>query len=99
MALAFTPDGTLYGVSDGAIGKGSTLYTVNPHSGVATEVVDIKVDAVMGLAIDEDRKFYVADYAQGSKIYTLDLSTGKATPILETHLDFVNNIAFKQTRR
>jgi hypothetical protein len=99
MALAFTPDGTLYGVSDGAIGKGSTLYSVSLTNGFATKVVGIKVDAVMGLAIDEDRKFYVADYAQRSKIYTLDSVTGNATPILETHLDFVNNIAFKQTSR
>jgi hypothetical protein len=99
MALAFTPDGTLYGVSDGAIGKGSALYSVSVTTGFATKVVDIKVNAVMGLAIDVDGKFYVADYAQRSKIYTLDSITGIATPILETHLDFVNNIAFKQTPR
>jgi hypothetical protein len=95
MALAFAPDGTLYGVSDGGIGKGSTLYSVNRFTGAATKVVDINVDAVMGLAIDEDGKFYVADYVQQSKIYTLDPGTGTATPILETHLDYVNNIAFK----
>jgi len=53
----------------------------------------------MGLAIDEDGKFYVADDVPQSKIYTLDSGTGMATPILETHLDFVNNIAFKQTKR
>jgi hypothetical protein len=95
MALAFTPDGTLYRVSDKAIGNGSILYTISLMNGDATEVVPINVDAVMGLAIDEDRKFYVADYARQSKIYTLDPTTGTATPILETHLDFVNNIAFK----
>jgi hypothetical protein len=98
MALAFTPDGTLYGVSDGATGK-SPLYTVSVTTGFATKVVDINVDLVMGLAIDEERKFYVADYTQRSKIYTLDSITGIATPILETHLAFVNNIAFNQTPR
>lgn len=99
MALSFAPDGTLYGVNDGGIGteKGSALYKLSLINGVATKVVDINVDAVMGLAIDEDGKFYVADYAPGSKIYKLDSVTGKATPILMTHLDFVNNIAFKQT--
>jgi len=95
MALSFTPDGTLYGVSDGAIGEGSTLYSVSLTTGLATKVVGIKVDAVMGLAIDEEKKFYVADYVQQSKIYTLDTVSGMAAPILETHLDFVNNIAFK----
>jgi hypothetical protein len=100
MALSFASDGTLYGVSDGANGteKGSSLYTLSLTNGVATKVVGINVDAVMGLAIDEDGKFYVADYTRQSKIYTLDSVTGKATPILETHLDFVNNIAFKQPK-
>ena len=94
MALAFAPDGTLYGVGDGA--KGSTLYSINikRDNGLATKVADINVDAVMGLAIDKDGKFYVADYAPGSKIYTLDSGTGMTTSILETHLDYVNNIAF-----
>jgi hypothetical protein len=100
MALSFAPDGTLYGVSDGANGteKGSSLYTLSLTNGVATKVVDIKVDAVMGLAVDEDGKFYVADYARQSKIYALDSGTGMTTPILETHLDFVNNIAFRQPK-
>ena len=97
MALAFAPDGTLYGVNDGGPGteKGSTLYTLSMTNGVATKVVGINVDAVMGLAVDKDGQFYVADYARQSKIYALEPGTGMATPILETHLDFVNNIAFK----
>jgi len=95
MALAFAPDGTLYGVSDGEIGKGSTLYRVNRFTGLAAKVVDMKVDVVMGLAIDEDGKFYVADWVPGSKIYTLDAGTGMTTSILETQLDYVHNIAFK----
>jgi hypothetical protein len=101
MALSFAPDGTLYGVSDGANGteKGSTLYTLSLTNGVATKVVAINVDAVMGLAIDEDGRFYIADYAPQSKIYALDLVSGKTRLVLETHLDFVNNIAFKQTWR
>jgi hypothetical protein len=100
MALSFAPDGTLYGVNDGANGteKGSTLYKLSLINGVATEVVDVNVDAVMGLAIYEDGEFFVADYTRQSKIYALDPTIGTATPILETHIDFVNNIAFKQTK-
>ena len=95
MALSFKSDGTLYGVSDGAVGKGSPLYTIDRHTGLATKVANIDVDAVMGLAIDEDGKFYVTDYVPQSKVYRLDSGTGMATAILETHLDFVINIAFK----
>jgi hypothetical protein len=97
MALSFKSDGTLYGVSDGANGTehGSTLWTVNRVNGVAANPVHINVDAVMGLAIAGDGKFYVADYTRQSKIYALDPVTGMTAPILATHLDFVNNIAFK----
>jgi DNA-binding beta-propeller fold protein YncE len=94
MALAFAPDETLYAVNEG------TLFRIDRFTGKATKVVDlVGVGMVMGLAIDEDGKFYVADYVPGSKIYTLDLSTGFATPILNTGLDFVHNIEFKQTPR
>jgi DNA-binding beta-propeller fold protein YncE len=90
MALAFAPDGRLYGVNV------STLFSISPKTGLATKEVEMSgVNSVMGLAIDEDGKFYVADWVPGSKIYTLDPVTGAATPILETHLDYVHNIAFK----
>ncbi len=90
MALAFAPDGALYGVNTG------TLFHVDRLTGVATKLVDlVAVGTVMGLAIDEDGKFYVADWVTGSRIYTLDLATGMATPILNTGLDYVHNIAFK----
>jgi hypothetical protein len=94
MALAFAPDETLYAVNEG------TLFRVDRFTGEATKVVDlVGVGMVMGLAIDEDGKFYVADYVPGSKIYRLDSHSGLATPILNTGLDFVHNIEFKQTPR
>jgi hypothetical protein len=99
MALSFTPDGTLYGFSDDGLGKGSKLYSISLKNGAATNVAHTNVDGVMGLAIDEDGKFYVSDYVPQSKIYSLDSGTGIATPILETRLDLVINIAFKQTKR
>ena len=48
MALSFAPDGTLYGVSDGAVGKGSPLYNIDRPTGFATKVANISVDAVRG---------------------------------------------------
>jgi hypothetical protein len=93
MALAFAPDGTLYGVSDGA--TGSTLFSLDRSTGAATKVIEMNVGSVMGLAINEHGNFYVADYVQGSRVYTLQLHTGRVTPILKTHLDFVHNIALQ----
>jgi hypothetical protein len=92
MALAFAPDGELYGVNV------STLFRVNRKNGAATKVVNmLGVVSVMGLAIDEDGKFFVADWVPRSKIYSLDSGTGTATPILNTGLDFIHNIAFRKT--
>ena len=49
----------------------------------------------MGLAIDGDGKFFVADWVLHPSIYSLDFDTGLATPILNVGLAFVHNIAFK----
>jgi DNA-binding beta-propeller fold protein YncE len=90
MALAFAPDGTLYGASV------STLFRIDPSTGKTVKVVDFMgVSSVMGLAVDEDWNFYVADFVAQSRIYALDIRTGIATPILNTGLAFVHNIAFK----
>jgi hypothetical protein len=94
MALAFAPDGTLYGASV------STLFRIDPFTGEAMKVVDFMgVKAVMGLAIDDDWNFYLADFVPQSSIYALDVRTGMATPILNTGLAFVHNISFKAPRR
>jgi DNA-binding beta-propeller fold protein YncE len=100
MALAFAPDGKLYGVN-----SASTLFSIDPSAGKATKVVDLvhsesalPLVGVMGLAIDNDGNFYVADFAPVSSIYALDVSTGVATPILNTGLPFVHNLAFKGPR-
>jgi hypothetical protein len=96
MALAFAPDGTLYGANDVA------LYRIDISSGYASKIVDfVGVTAppsVMGLAIDSRRNFYIADFEPmppGSRIYQVDTTTGVATPILNTELGFVHNIAFR----
>ena len=90
MALAFAPDGTLYGANV------STLFRVDPSTGVATKVVDfVGVESVMGLAIDNSGNFYVSDWVAQSHIYAVNVNTGEATPTLNTGLPFVHNIAFK----
>jgi hypothetical protein len=97
MALAFAPDGTLYGAN-----SASTLFRVSTSTGEATKVVDLVNSAsasplvgVMGLAIDSDGNFYVSDFVKQSSIYKINVATGAATPILNAGLGFVHNIAFK----
>jgi hypothetical protein len=91
MALAFAPDGTLYGVNV------SSLFRVDPSTGHAEKVLDFSgVSMVMGLAIDGAGHFYLCDYMEPtSSIYALNVITGVATPILDTGLPRVHNIAFK----
>lgn len=92
MALAFAPDGTLYGATDVA------LYRIDTSSGHATWIVNLSgvpLPYVMGLAIDSRGTFYIADYVPASRVYTVDTTTGAATPILNTGLAFVHNIAFR----
>jgi len=97
MALAFAPDGKLYGAN-----STSTLFRLNPSTGKAKKVVDLVDSAsaplalVMGLAIDENGNFFVADWVPASKVYKVDLGTGLTTPILDTGLPFVHNIAFNR---
>lgn len=91
MALAFAPDGTLYGVNT------NSLFSIDPSTGQATKVVDfVGVPVVMGLAIDSDGNFYVSNFLPPpSTIYTVNVATGVATPTLNTGLPMVHNIAFK----
>ena len=91
MALAFAPDGTLYGANT------NSLFSIDPSTGQATKVVDfVGVVLVMGLAIDNDGSFYVSNFLPPpSSIYGLNVATGVATPILNTGLAMVHNIAFK----
>jgi hypothetical protein len=96
MALAFAPDGKLYGANAGSASNVCSLFLIDPSTGHATKVVDLQgVSSVMGLAIDGNGNFYVADFVPGSRISKVDITTGVATPILNTGLDFVHNIAFK----
>lgn len=92
MSLAFAPNGELWAANV------FTLFRIDPETGLATRVVDFSSNVagnVMGLAIDSDGNFYVADFVQASRIYALNITTGVATPILNTGLAFVHNIAFR----
>jgi len=92
MALSFAPDGKLYGATPLA------LYTIDLTSGLATKVVYFSANVasnVMGMAIDADGNFYLADSTSDSFVYALDSRTGVAAPILNTGLAYVHSIAFK----
>lgn len=90
MSLAFAPNGDLYGANT------TTLFRIDTATGSATKVIDfVGVSSVMGLAIDSDGNFYVADFVSRSRVYAVNTNTGVATPILDTGLPFVHNIAFR----
>lgn len=94
MALDFAPDGTLYGANT------SALYSIDPLTGLATEVVGFSgVAMVMGLAIGKDWTFYLSDYVAQSAIYAVDVTTGAAAPVLDSGLARVHNISFKAPGR
>jgi DNA-binding beta-propeller fold protein YncE len=92
MALRFAPNGELYGANT------SALYRINRITGRAVKVVEFSDNVkgnVMGLAIDDDENFYLADYTAESHVYALDTRTGRATSILDTKYASVHSIAFK----
>lgn len=63
MALRFAHNGELYGANT------SALYRINRITGRAEKVVEFSDDVkgnVMGLAIDSDGNFYLADYSADS---------------------------------
>jgi hypothetical protein len=100
MALAFAPNGKLYGVN-----SASTLFSIDKSTGTATKIVDlytaseaglVRLVNVMGLAIDSRGNFYVADFVPQSHVYALDFNAGVgvATPVMGANFT-VHNIAFR----
>jgi len=94
MALRFAPNGELYGANP------SALYRIHRITGHAEKVVEFSDNVkgnVMGLAIDDDGNFYIADYTADSHIYSLDTRTGAATSILDATSVYspIHSIAFK----
>jgi hypothetical protein len=86
-ALAFSPDGTLYGI-DTSLGQ---LLTVNKATGAAlsSKSLNIALGSTSGMAVDPATGvFYVADgeSAGTDKLYTLNPATGVLTAIGPTGL-------------
>lgn len=98
MSFAWDSDGNLYGASMTA------LYRIhrNRTTNMATKVVDFRGSSlVMGIAIDEDGRFYAADFVGSptfSTIYRVNVGTGLLAPLFNTGIAFVHNIAFKPER-
>lgn len=95
MALRFAPGGTLYAANV------FSLYTIDTKAGLATKVVDFSDNVkgnVMGLAIEPNGNFYIADYNADPtvpQVYSLNPHTGQATPIVSAGYAFVHSIAFR----
>ncbi len=92
-ALAFSPTGVLYGAGTDATTGAVTLYTVNPTSGMLTQVGSTGLgnlaqgDQANGLAFSPGGILYTVDanfagFPNGSSsLYTVNTSTGAATQV------------------
>ncbi len=78
-AIAFAPDGTLYGWLDDAFGD---LYTIDPATGAAAKVGELGLDTpVTGLAIDSTGRVYVTTCCGASGLFLVDPTTGAVTSV------------------
>lgn len=81
-ALAFAPDGTLYGFT---VGQGSMLVRIDPATAVATPIASLTAVSLFegGLAISPNGVAYGATSAPGSTpfLFTMNLVTGSVTHI------------------
>lgn len=80
--IEFSPGGTLYGFT---VGGGSTLYTINPTTAVATSVGPLGLPFVFegGLAFSPSGTAYATngDSADNPQLLTINLTTGAATVV------------------
>jgi hypothetical protein len=91
MSFGYDPTkGVLYAASP------TTLYTVEPATGMATYVSTFSgnLGPIMGLAIDDNGAMYAADFTSSSKIYSVDRATGVTTRLFDTGTTHIHNIAF-----
>jgi hypothetical protein len=93
MDLAVHPDGTLYGADP------TSLYRINPNTGVATLVVTTTLTRIMGLAIDDDGNFYISEIKPTTPLLILDPNTGNTTPVAGVTLNIPHGLEFIPTPR
>ncbi len=91
-ALAFSPNGTLYAMSNG-FGNGM-LDQVNPATGASTHVGGpTGVSGILAMKFAPDGTLYAASLST-NMLYTIDLATGIATPVGNLGFSGVMDIAF-----
>jgi len=106
MSLVFDSHGNMYGASEMALyrihlpkAEGGEKKAGQGGQALSTQKVVgfIGSSLVMGIAIGDSGKFYVADFVAAptySTIYRLDVETGFLTPLFNTGIANVHNIAF-----
>jgi hypothetical protein len=71
MAMAFGPNGTLYAASWGT----NDLYSIDTHTGAATDIGALGFGGIMDLAFDSHGTLY----GVSGGLYTIDTTTGAGT--------------------
>ncbi len=78
--IAFTPDGTLWGISQDQNLYFNDLYTINPQSGVSTFVAKIGYGGLNALVSDPSGQLYAAGASSAGGSYIVTISkTGVET--------------------
>lgn len=86
MDLAFSSNGTLYGLASS--GSASTLYTIDTATGTGTLVTTPANSCLMGMTITPADQFLATDYCTtNSPLYQVDQSTGAVTSIGSTGIN------------
>ncbi|MCT7974352.1 Calx-beta domain-containing protein, partial [Laspinema olomoucense] len=84
--LAFSSDGTLYGIHDNGSGfqKEDSLFKLNPNTGEVTLIGDTGLSSLQSLAIASDGSLYSWDFFNGVGLVTINPLTGVATDVNES---------------
>lgn len=85
--IALTASGTLYGVSF------TDFYTIDPSTGVATDVGSIGSPGVNALVVGPTGTIYAADYVTGN-LLTINPGSGAGTVVGETGFSSSGDLAF-----
>ena len=92
-AMAKSPDGTMYAMSDGE------LLSIDPVTGLASFVASTTLNSVRGLAFDSAGTLYAAENPNATAIdedilYTIDVGTGATTYIGATGFFGIQGMSF-----
>ncbi len=77
-----------------AAGNGSSLYTLDPDTGLLTAVVRIGANSVRGMAFNDNDVLYIIQEGGPDRLMTVDTNTGETTEVGGTGFTGVQGLCF-----